>query len=126
MQNKGILLQIKNYNYKVIRFLKAGGVYMIKNSINDIYILIGLLVFAIIMVIDTKTDTIALGQFLLICAVVVVIIITCDMIKYYIRENYYRKPSNVNQQKKIEAIIIRNYVNEDGTYSFKEIKKLKK
>ena len=126
MQNKGILLQIKNYNYKVIRFLKVGGVYMIKNSINDIYILIGLLVFAIIMVIDTKTDTIALGQFLLICAVVVVIIITCDMIKYYIRENYYRKPSNVNQQKKIEAIIIRNYVNEDGTYSFKEIKKLKK
>jgi hypothetical protein len=99
---------------------------MIKNSIKDIYILIGLLVFAIIMVIDTNTDTIALGQFLLICAVVVVIIIICDMIRYYISENYYRKPNNVNQQKKIEAILIRNYVNEDGTYSFKEIKKLKK
>jgi hypothetical protein len=99
---------------------------MIKNSINDIYILIGLLVFAIPMVIDTNTDTINLGKFLLICAGVVVIVITCDMIKYYIRKNYYRKPNNVNQQKKIEDILTRNYVNEDGTYSFKEIKKLKK
>lgn len=99
---------------------------MIKNSIDDIYILIGLLVFAILMVLDSNKDTVALGKFLLICAAFVVIVIIYNMIEYYIKENYYKKPSNVNQQKKIEAILNRKYINEDGTYSFEEIKKMKK
>ena len=99
---------------------------MIKNSIDDIYILIGLLVFAVPMVLDSNKDTVALGKFLLICAAFVVIVIIYNMILYYIKENYYRKPSNVNEQKKIEAILNRKYINEDGTYSFEELKKMKK
>ena len=99
---------------------------MIKNSITDIYILIGLLVFAIPAVLDSNKDTVSFGQFLLICAVVVVIVIVYNMIGYYIIENYYKKPKNVNQQKKIEAILTKDYINEDGTYSFDQIRKLKK
>ena len=102
------------------------GVYMIKDSINSIYILIGLLVFAIPMLIDPSAEAVGLGVFLLICAVGAVITIISNMIKYYIRKNYYKKPSNVNEQKKIEAILSRKYVNEDGTYSFEELKKLRK
>ena len=34
---------------------------MIRNSMKNIYILIGLLVFAISMLIDTNADTVALG-----------------------------------------------------------------
>lgn len=99
---------------------------MIKESIDDIYILIGLLVFAIPMVLDSNKDTVALGEFLLICAAFVVIVIIYNMIVYYIKENYYRKHRNVNEQKKIEAILNRKYINEDGTYSFDELKKMKK
>ena len=99
---------------------------MIKNSITDIYILIGLLVFAIPAVLDSNKETVSFGQFLLICAVVVVIVIVYNMIGYYIRENYYKKPKNVNQQKKIEAILTKDYINEDGTYSFDQLRKLKK
>lgn len=99
---------------------------MIKNSISDIYILIGLLLFAILMLIDSNKETVAFGQFLLICSGFVAIVIIYSMIKFYIGKNYYKKPRNISQQKKIEAILIRNYINEDGTYSFEEIKKLKK
>ncbi|MCB2291399.1 hypothetical protein LGK97_16855 [Clostridium sp. CS001] len=99
---------------------------MIKKSINDTYILIGLLIFAIIMVIGSNKDTVIFGRVLLICAAFVVIVIIYNMIKYYIDKNYYRKPNNVNLQKKIEDILAKRYINEDGTYSFAELKKLKK
>ena len=72
---------------------------MIRNSMKNIYILIGLLVFAISMLIDTNADTVALGVFLLIFAFGIVIIIIFEMIKYHVDKNYYRKPSNVNEQK---------------------------
>ena len=127
-----ILCKIKEYYHKqriiIISYKvpKSGGIYMIKNSIDDIYIVIGLLVFAIPMVLDSNKDTVSLGKFLLICAAFVVIVIIYNMILYYIKENYYRKPSNVNAQKKIEAILNRKYLNEDGTYSFEELKKMKK
>lgn len=99
---------------------------MIRNSIKDIYILIGLIIFAILAMIDSNKDTVAFGRVLLMCAAFVVIVIIYNMIKYYIDKNYYKKPSNVNLQKKIEDILAKRYLNEDGTYSFSEFKKLKK
>ena len=48
------------------------------------------------------------------------------MIKYHVDKNYYRKPDNVNEQKKIEAILSKKYINQDGTYSFNELRKLRK
>lgn len=99
---------------------------MIRNSMKNIYILIGLLVFAISMLIDTNSDTVTLGVYLLIFAFGTVITIISEMIKYYIDKNYYRKPDNVNEQKKIEAILSKKYINQDGTYSFDELKKLRK
>ncbi|MGH4138593.1 hypothetical protein [Clostridium sp.] len=99
---------------------------MIKNSIKNIYILIGLLVFSISMIIDRNANTVALGLFLLIFAFVILIAIISEMIKYNISKNYYRKPDNVNEQKKIEAILCRKYINQDGTYNFDELKKLRK
>lgn len=105
---------------------KEGVVYMMKNSIKNIYILIGLLVFSVSMLIDTNANTVALGLFLLIVAFGTFIVIISEMIKYHISKNYYRKPDNVNEQKKIEAILSRKYINQDGTYNFDEIKKLRK
>ncbi|MBU3189589.1 hypothetical protein K9O30_07455 [Clostridium bowmanii] len=99
---------------------------MIKNSITNIYILIVLLVFSISMLIDTNANTVELGLFLLIFAFGTLIAIISEMIKYHISKNYYRKPNNVNEQKKIEAILSRKYINQDGTYSFDELKKLRK
>jgi amino acid permease len=99
---------------------------MKKNSISDIYILIGLLVFAIPMVLASNKDTVALGEFLLIGAALVLTLIIYNMVVYYIKKNYYRKPSNVSEQKKIEAILTKKYINEDGTYSFDKLKKMKK
>ena len=99
---------------------------MIRNSMKNIYILIGLLVFSISMLIDTNADTVTLGVFLLIFSFGTVITIIFEMIKYHIDKNYYRKPDNANEQKKIEAILSRKYINQDGTYNFEELKKLRK
>lgn len=110
---------------------------MIKAFKNNIFIIIGLLVFAIPMLIDSNTDTVALGEFLLIFAVGGILITAVDMIKYHIREYYYRKPENKDEQMKIEAIIFRHNkdkqrkndaiifrecINVDGTIDYVKLK----
>ncbi|MGV8984500.1 hypothetical protein [Clostridium sp.] len=95
---------------------------MIKKFKNEIYIVSGLLVFAILMLIDLNTDTVAMGEFLLIIAVGGIIITAVDMLKYYIRKNYYRKPQNKDEQRKIEAIIFRQCINADGIIEYEKLK----